>query len=117
MTAIQKEPNEQLTSLYQGIIPTTYIKSGIGEKVWARATSITSNAECARHYGISTQFNWLEGTVVDAENELIKSGTLREWYITYDYIIEEDGITKRVHLINRNVKYVPMLPPHPRPKY
>ena len=82
----------------------------MGAKVQAGFTSITSNAKCAHHYGSRTQSKWLEVTVVESKHELSKSGTHQDWYIAADYILGEDFATKRVHIIQRKVKFV-LMPP------
>ena len=92
-------------------MPIAYLQREAGAKVWTRTTCITSNAECACCYGSNTRSKWLEGTAVELWQELSKSGTRQEWYITSDYILGEDDTTKRVHISQRGVKFVPVPPP------
>ena len=91
----------------------TYIQREVLEKVWVRATSITSNFECAHCYGIITP---LKVTIVDSKHGLINSGKFQEWYITDDYILGKDGATKNIHSIQRKVKFVPMTQKSPEPQ-
>ena len=110
--AIYQEPTGSLTSHSQGIVPITYTQRVVGEKYQERATSITSNSECAHHYGIRNQSKWTECTNVDSKQGLSTSGAHQEWYITSDYILGADCVTKMVNLILRDVK-IPLTPPPP----
>ena len=105
-----------MNSNYYGTTPTIYPQREVGAKFQARPAYIASNTECARRHGSSTQLKWLEGTVVEPKQELRKSGTHQEWYITADYILGEDGTTTRVHISQRNVNISPMPPPPPEPQ-
>ena len=95
----------------------TYLQRKTREKVLSRATYIISNTECCPHYGSSTRLKKSKGTIAEVKLELSNSGNLQDWYITADYILGEDGATKKVHIIQSNVKFVPIPIPPPDLQY
>ena len=97
-------------------MPITFIQREAGETFQVRSTSITSNSKFVHCYGSGTRSKWLNVTVVGVKQELNNGGIHQKRYITAEYILGEDGSSKRFHLIQRNVKFAPMSPPPPKPQ-
>ena len=97
-------------------MPIMYPQQEKGAKVRVKATSVTSNSECARCYGRNMQSKFLAITVVSVVGELSNIFTHQNCYITDNYVLGEYGTIKRVNLSQRKTTHIIMPLPPPEPE-